>query len=65
MFTIDDFMLRHRDSLAKINSHRSAPPNGFDDIPVQVTRREFHEICTQDPRAFTTKKVHGLTVLVV
>lgn len=64
MFTIDDFMQRHRDSLAEINRHWCAPPNGFDDVPVRVTHKEFHDLCTQDSRVFTTKRVHGLTAIV-
>ncbi len=64
MFTIDDFMNRYRDSLAEILQDWCVPENGFDDIHVRVSHNEFHDLCEQDSRIFTEKKVHWIEVIV-
>ena len=64
MFTINDFMNRHKDSLKKELEHWVSPPEGFDDKPVRVTHAEFHDLCTQKPQIYTTRKVHGIAVMI-
>ena len=65
MFTIEDFRQRYFNGMRKELSHGFAPANGFDDKVVWVNRAEFHDLCSQDSTIYTTKKVHGISIIVM
>ena len=65
MFSIDDFRQRYLNGMSRELSHWCAPANGFDDKVVWVNRAEFHDLCSQDSDIYTTKKVHGISIIVM
>jgi len=64
MSIIDDVLKRRREFIMKKYGNGFAPPVGFDsNIPVRVSRDEFHQICTIEPRVYERRDISGIRVI--